>query len=130
MSNGQDADNIQLDELLQHRKQVERQKELDSKEHIKRWVYLESLRNILVNNRRLLVEKLRIAPNSRQGFLGRSTLAVFIETQAAIDAIDRALPEEKALQKDHKRWSLENDSEFDDAQARLREPGCTKIQTK
>src|SRR5258708_3262892 len=112
MPDHQDTDNFEIDELLRHRKPVRDQKDLDRKEPVKWCSDLRNLRDSLTRKRRLLATKLSGYRNFRQPFYGRSSLAEFVEIQAAIDAIERALPEEDALLKEHERWSAENDHEW------------------
>jgi hypothetical protein len=119
MSDKQDADSFELDELRRQRREVQEEKKFARKEHDKWCANLRNLRGSLVRGRRLLVEKLS-ASNYRRTFFGHSELGRFVEVQAAIDAIDRALAEEEALQKEHDAWSAENERDWTDAENQVR----------
>ena len=75
MSDKQDADSFELDELRWQRRAVQEEKKLARKEHDKWCANLKNLRGSLVRERRLLVEKMSTS-NYRRTFFGRSVLIV------------------------------------------------------
>src|SRR5258706_14742693 len=80
MSDKQDADSFELDELRWQRRAVQEEKKLARKEHDKWCANLKNLRGSLVRERRLLVEKMSTS-NYRRTFFGRSVLGRFVEVQ-------------------------------------------------
>lgn len=120
MPNSQDGDDFELDELGWQHKEVQDAKKLARNEHIKWCSSLRNLRDSLVRRRRLLAEELSAHPNFRQPFSGRAELALLVEVQAGIDAIDRAIPEEEALLKEHDQWSAENERDWAEEENRIR----------